>query len=480
MRTRAIVGIVVPLVVVAGGGGYIAADAYDLVPGWYTLEPEAVPPAPFLTAASATLAPNPPARIAALMDADAPLPDASAVQALAQALRDDPRTGTSTNVSVIDLVTGQTLADLDASDGQVPASTTKLLTGIAVVAGLGPDFQISTVARYDSTRAEVALVAGGDMMLAADAGSHGATERTGQSWGGDMPAVGYAGLGDLADQVAQALLSQGVSEVTVVVDTSAFPGPAYPVEWPAYALSSGYAAPVTGLAVNIGKLTDGEYASRASDPAAAAGDIFAQRLSERGITTTRGAARPGAAGEQVGSVASAPLRDQVAYMLHASDNTIAEVLSRVLAIRLGQQGTPDSAAYAVIDQLEGIGVNTAGLSLYDGAGFSVRNRIPPRVLTEALRQATLHESTRDVLGWLAEAGLSGTLADRYTSAPGAGVVRGKTGSLTGVTALTGIVLTTDGRPLLFAALADGMPYGPVAPRDAVDEFVNALAQCGCR
>lgn len=474
-----IAGIVVPAVVLAGGAGYVWADAYDHVPGWVTVAAEPEPPAPFLSAAAVEPDPVPGAVLTALMDPSAPLPSASAVQAIAQALRDDARTGASTNVSVIDLVTGEVLADVDASDGQVPASTTKLLTGIAAVAGLGPDFQIPTVARYDAARGEVALVAGGDMMLAADAGSKGEASSTGAAWGGDMPAVGYAGLGDLADQVASALAAEGVTSVKVVVDTTAFPGPAYPLEWPSYARTSGYAAPVTGLAVNVGKLADDLYAPRASDPAAAAGDIFAERLTERGIATTRGGARTNSTGIDVGTVLSAPLSDQVAFMIRSSDNTIAEVLSRVLSINLGYAGTPDAATYAIVEQLATLGVDTAGLALYDGAGYSTRNRIPPRVLTEAIRQAALHERTEDVFSWLAVAGLNGTLADRFVSTPGAGVMRAKTGSLTGVTSLAGVVITADGRPLLFAALADGMPYGPVAPRQAVDEFVDALAQCGC-
>ncbi|MBC7297389.1 MAG: D-alanyl-D-alanine carboxypeptidase, partial [Demequina sp.] len=121
-----------------------------------------------------------------------------------------------------------------------------------------------------------------------------------------------------------------------------------------------------------------------------------------------------------------------------------------------------------------------GLALYDGAGFSVRNRIPPRFLTEILRAATLADPTHDVVGLLAEAGLTGTLDDRFTSTPGAGVVRAKTGSLTGVTALSGVVITAQGRPLVFSVLADGMPYGQVRPQAAIDAFADALAQCGCR
>lgn len=483
MRGRVIAGILAPIVVLGGAGGYLVADAADIVPGWVTTSPEPVPPAPFLTAVHVQPAAAPGTLIAPLFDSSAPLPDAAQIQALAQALRDDPRTGTSTNVSVIDLITGETLADLDGRDGQVPASTTKLLTAIGVVSTLGPEHRLVTVARYDAARGEVAIVAGGDMMLAADAGIGALgspAERQGDPRTDAQRSIGYAGLGDLADQVVSALAQSGVTSVTVVADTSAFPGPAYPIEWPAYALQQGYAAPVTGLAVNIGKKTNDEYAQRWRDPAANAADEFAARLTERGITATRGEERSNSAGDEVGHVESAPLADVVAYMLHESDNTIAEVLSRVLAIETGRPATPTASMEALDDSLATLGIDLAGLELYDGAGFSERNRIPPTVLTHALKAAAEARPTHDLLGWLAEAGLTGTVSNRFVSSPGAGVVRVKTGSLTGVTSLAGVVITADGRPLAFAVIADGMPYGQERPRTAIDEFADALAQCGCK
>ncbi len=491
MRGRLIAGILTPIVVLAGAAGYLVADAADLVPGWVTTSPELGPPAPFLTAEPVEPTAAPGTILAPLFDPEAPLPDAARIQALAQALRDDSRTGASTNVSVIDLITGVTLADLDGADGQVPASTAKLLTAIGVVSTLGPEHRLVTVARYDAARGEVALIAGGDMMLAADAGigaadgtAHGTADAAG---GGTVDvrtdaerSVGYAGLGDLADQVAAALAQRGVTAVSVVADTSAFPGPSYPTEWPAYALQQGYAAPVTGLAVNVGKKAAGEYAQRWPDPAANAADEFAARLTERGITVTRGAAVSGAAGDEVGRVESAPLADVVEYMLHESDNTVAEDLTRVLATETGRTADPVQSMEALTGSLATLGVDLTGLQLYDGAGFSTRNSIPPSVLTHALRAAAMAEPTHDILGWLAEAGLTGTLDNRFESSRGAGVVRAKTGSLTGVTALAGIVITADGRPLAFAALADGMAYGQEGPRTAIDEFADALAQCGCQ
>jgi D-alanyl-D-alanine carboxypeptidase/D-alanyl-D-alanine-endopeptidase (penicillin-binding protein 4) len=82
---------------------------------------------------------------------------------------------------------------------------------------------------------------------------------------------------------------------------------------------------------------------------------------------------------------------------------------------------------------------------------------------------------------LAVAGLTGTLADRYTSAatrPGRGFVHAKTGTLTGVTSLAGTVLDADGRVLVFALVANTVP-SVAAMRERMDVIASRLATCGC-
>lgn len=90
------------------------------------------------------------------------------------------------------------------------------------------------------------------------------------------------------------------------------------------------------------------------------------------------------------------------------------------------------------------------------------------------------------VGWavssgLPVAGFTGTLAERYDSESaraGRGVVRAKTGTLTGVSSLAGTVRDRDGRLLVFAVLTQGADTD--AARTALDEFAAALAGCGCR
>ena len=87
---------------------------------------------------------------------------------------------------------------------------------------------------------------------------------------------------------------------------------------------------------------------------------------------------------------------------------------------------------------------------------------------------------RPMLDGLPVAGGTGTLADRFTVGenPGAGWVRAKTGTLTGVSSLTGIVQTVDGRVLSFALISGGT--SPADARPALDAVAGKLRECGCR
>ena len=58
------------------------------------------------------------------------------------------------------------------------------------------------------------------------------------------------------------------------------------------------------------------------------------------------------------------------------------------------------------------------------------------------------------------------------------MVRAKTGTLTGVSSLAGIVTDADGRLLVFALMSNGVNPGQVRPR--LDAIAAQLGRCGCR
>lgn len=457
------------LVVVLAGAAYVTADAYDMVPGMVTLE-EAPPEAlPFPTAPGAV---EPADIVPALTDLDpqAPVPADAGVQALVDGLVADPRMGASVGVVVADQLTGDVLGSHLPEAGRTPASTAKLVTAIAALDTLGPDVTLPTSVVRGSGNALV-LVGGGDMMLAAGAGDPTAVE-------------GHAGLADLAAQVAKALQLEGVTTVSLGFDDFLFTGPALSPTWNPADIAAGFVAPVTALAVDTAKIKPGEYPPRYADPSLAAAKTFAQRLTEAGITvdgTPRRTAAP-EGGREIAVVQSAPLDGIVHHFLDTSDNTITEVVSRLVAIHEGLPPSFEGGATAVLHAVSVQGIDTAGAHLSDASGLGAGSVLPPDLLLGLLRLATdpAHGVLRDVATGMPIAGLTGTLSDRYTQSTARGLVRAKTGSLPHVTALAGTVLDADARQLVFVVLADATPDGGQwGPRAAIDSFVTTLSGCGC-
>lgn len=470
MTTAARVAGVGALVVVLAAGAYATADAYDVVPGIVTLAPPVPDPAPFPTAPGA-VAPTGVTRALGDLDPQVPLPASAQVQALVDALVVDARLGPSVGVAVVDQLTGELLAGNAPDAGRVPASTAKVLTGVAALTALDPDATLDTrVVRVADDA--IALVGGGDMMLAAGAGDPTAT-------------AGRAGLGDLAAQTAAALTAQGATTVRLLVDDSLFTGPAVSPAWDPANVGEGFVAPVTALAVDVGRLREGEYAPRSTDPSLAAAKVFAQRLAEQGVTVQGDPVRTTSVGDapELARVRSAPVVDVVHHFLETSDNSITEVVSRLVALDAGLPASFDGGTQAVLHQVGTLGVDVSGARLADASGLGDGSSLSPALLAQVVRLTAdpAHPRLRDVAVGMPVAGLSGTLSDRYTQSAARGLVRAKTGSLPGVTSLAGTVLDAQRRQLVFVVMADQTPPGGQwAPRQTIDGFVAALADCGCR
>ena len=466
LMARVVAGTVAAALVVAGG--YAWADAHDIVPGVLTLGPEPAPAAPFPNAPAAIPGPEPQDTLSVL-DATAPIPTPAAVQAAVDALVADPRMGTSTGVVVADALTGQVLASASPETPRVPASIQKLLTAAAALDALGDD-RVLTTTVTQSSPGTITLVGGGDMMLAAGSGDPDAVN-------------GHAGLDDLAAQVAKELSLAGRVSVSLTLDDSLFTGSATG-GWAEDIPGLGYAAPVAALGVDTGRMAAGEYAPRHGDPAMVAAEAFVAALAAHGVSVegapTRGTTSPDA--RVLGSVDSAPMGEIVEYFLHTSDNTITEVVGRLVALDAGLPATFDGATTAVLTEIAALGVDVTGAVMTDCSGLADGSRLTATTMLEVLQLVLdpAHPQLRAAAVSLPVAGLDGTLSGRFLSTQGRGLVRAKTGSLPHVTSLAGTALTADNRQLAFVVMADQTPDGGQwGPRQTIDDFVSSLAACGC-
>lgn len=442
---------------VGGGRQYLANRGFTPL----AIPAETVAPAAIASAlAGARIAPAAPSA-----DPGAPAPTAAGVAAALAKKLTSTDLGPSVSAQVYDARTGASLFGRRPDDVIAPASTAKLLTAAAVLTARNATDRFATRVLAGSAPGEVVLVGGGDPTLSAAV--------AGQPT--EYPQA--ARISDLAAKVRAALGSTRVTRV--LIDGSLFTGASTAPSWEPADAPSEYASAITALMVDAGRDRPGA-GTRSAAPDLAAGNALAAALG--GADVSRGGTPAGA--KVLAEVRSAPVGELVEQMLRNSDNVIAEVLARQVAIAAHQPVTFAGAAAAVSASLRPLGV-TAGDGMRDGSGLSTADRLPASALTQALLAAVDPAKPRlgPLLSGLPVAGWDGTLTeeDRFTgsSAVADGFVRAKTGSLTGVSSLAGLATDSDGRLLVFAFVADRAP-SEGATRAAIDGLTAALVRCGCR
>ncbi|MGW0995869.1 D-alanyl-D-alanine carboxypeptidase/D-alanyl-D-alanine endopeptidase [Streptomyces sp. NPDC002523] len=389
-------------------------------------------------------------------------PDGKALADVLEPLLGAPALGGTHTAAVVDMSTGKQLYGTGAGQALTPASTTKIATAVAALSALGADHRLTTRAALESDTGELILVGGGDPTLTAHPETGG----------------GWANLRALAADTAAALKERGIAKITLSYDSTLYAGPAlHPVG------VNENLAPVSALSVDEGR-TDKSVsgpATRVGDPAADAAGKFAGFLEAAGVKTTApGPSKATGRAETLATVSSPPLSALVERMLTNSDNDIAEALARQTALASGRAASFDGGAKAIAAQLTRLGLPMSGAAFHDGSGLDRDDRLTANLLTALLVKAAdpARPGLRPVLTGLPVAGFTGTLITRYTDGA-AGVVRAKTGTLTGVNTLAGTVVDTDGHLLAFAFLASGTT-DPLGAQAALDRTATALAGCGCR
>jgi D-alanyl-D-alanine carboxypeptidase/D-alanyl-D-alanine-endopeptidase (penicillin-binding protein 4) len=399
-------------------------------------------------------------------------PTAAGVQKALAAILADPSLGKHRGIYVYDASRGKAVFSAGTALPFTPASTQKLLTTVSALETLGADHTFITKV-VSAGSGSIVLVGGGDPLLA-----------TRPSASPEFPT--RATLQSLAARTAKALKAQGVTSVSLGYDATLFTGPAANANWEPNYLPEGIAARTSALWVNEGRLSPG-MAKRVDSPAQAAATAFARLLTGYGIkvgATVRATAAPAAA-KPIAQVASPTLGQIVEYVNLHSDNDGAEVLLRHVGLATGNGGSYVGGVKGLRATLTKLGLDVSKATIYDGSGLTRANKVPLELLAGAVRVAASedHPELRHLLTGLPIAGFSGSLEDRFAApgtAAGTGLVRAKTGTLTGVHSLAGLARDRTGTLLVFAIASDSVPVPKTLDaRAALDRAAAALANCGC-
>ena len=177
--------------------------------------------------------------------------------------------------------------------------------------------------------------------------------------------------------------------------------------------------------------------------------------------------------------ASPTLETMVKWTLLWSDNVLAERLARLAAVTSGEKFSTQGVADTFHTVLTNFGIDPDKMEVADGSGLSKQNRVTAKAIADLLMKIRNDPKYVSVYEGLPIGGVSGTLQKRFlTTAPQAvGLVRGKTGTLSGTVSLAGYVDAED-RQYIFVAIADKIPRRYSASeraRDTLDRILGKIA-----
>lgn len=322
------------------------------------------------------------------------------------------------------------------------ASNMKLFTTATALSRLGPSTKIPTKVFADG-RIDAGGVLRGSLYLQ----------------GGGDPALGtpsfynsyLGGLGTNLFSLVPQIRAAGIRAITgrVYADDAIFdrrrgvPDSGY--------ATSPYIGPLSGLAFNSGFSGPTSSSGFSSDPAKLAASKLARALKAAGVAVPSqvALARAPTNAEPVALVRS-PTIHQLANMTDVySNNFFAEILLKLLGARLGSAGTTAGGAAVVEDFARELG---SDLNAADGSGLTRSNRASPREVADLLLAMRDDPAGEDFIQDLALTGKEGTVDDRTVGTAAYARCRTKTGTISGVSNLSGYCFNKTGRIMVFSIL----------------------------
>ncbi len=213
-------------------------------------------------------------------------------------------------------------------------------------------------------------------------------------------------------------------------------------------------------------------------PALLATTLFRQSL-ERSDVTVDGDARLSTTPPAARTIAefARPIDSVIVHMNKTSDNLSAENLLKVVgAEKLGAPGTSENGLHIENQFLNSLGIDTTVCVPVDGSGVSHYNLITVEDIVRLLAAiARRPDPFRVIYTSLPVAGVDGTLASRMLHTAAQGNVHAKTGTIYGISSLSGYVTTKSNELLAFSIVMENFSAPTNAFQRAQDEICERLA-----
>ena len=365
-------------------------------------------------------------------------------------LQDVLFTTASISIKVVAVETGEVIYAKNAHKLHHPASTTKLFTAATALAKLGSDYQFQTTLYTDESTETQAI---GNIYF------KGSADPVLQS--------------DDIVKLCDALVQTGIKSIhgDIVVDETYFDtvreGP-------------GWMWDDKPLRISALSIRNVEPDAKTGSRTIACGHLLKTILMQKGINIG-GQVTTGKVPSDARSIAkhlSPPLADIIKLMNKPSDNWIAEMLFKAIGAEVkGEPGTWKKGRETVTEFLGEIMEEPPAHRFVDGSGLSRYNLLNAELLTKLLIYMYHNfELMPEYMASLPIAGVDGTLKNRMQGMYAEKVLRAKTGTLSGVSALAGYTKTADGEVFAFGILISHYVGSATTARGIQDKIGDFITQ----
>ena len=385
-------------------------------------------------------------------------------------LLDDVPSGTKTAIMIYNPLTEDTILSINPTEEMIPASNTKLFTSAVALDLMGGDYLLSTkILSEDDDLSDGTI--DGDIYI--------------KGFGNPM-----FGSDDLEELVNQ-LFDSGLRKVTgdVIGDDTYFDNVYSRDDWINDERANVKLPAISALVVDRNRTTTikkrrGRYRTyfvNIKNPPLFAAQKLKEKLISLGVEVK---------GDPVSSQvtdsakilveSSIPLKDLLQQMNKKSDNFLAECLFKNIgAVYSGQQGNSFYSTQAILSYIRDNGILSKGTQIVDGSGISRFDKVTAGSLTGLLEKVYFNVNYfKDFYESLSIAGVDGTLKDRMIGSPAENNFRGKTGTLNGVSSLSGYLTTANGDDLIVCIFFEFTKDGARKYRNIQDSIVETLYNWG--
>lgn len=388
------------------------------------------------------------------------------IQAKIRKVLDGLPASTEIGILIYNPLTEDTLYSVNHTRSMIPASNTKLFTTAAALKIMKKDYVLSTQILSDSNSLSDGVISGN---------------------------IYIKGLGNSVftsedlDSLVEEISKLGIKKITgnIIGDDTFFDDIYTRDDWIKDERANVKLPPISALVVDrntkiVKKKRRGRwrnYRVNIKHPPKFVAELLKQKLKNEGIEVIGKAS----SGETPLSAtvlfqSQVTLKDLIYTINKNSDNFLAECLFKTIgAVAIGKQGNSFYSTQTILTFIEDNGIYSRGTAIVDGSGISRFDQITVGAINGLLEKMYFDLNVfPEFYNSLSIAGVDGTLENRINNSGEKINFRGKTGTLNGVSSLSGYLTTKNGDDLIISMIFEFTRGGSNKYRNAQDEIIKIL------